>query len=100
MRHALGSIDIRTLAAVRCRSRIPEGCKLGIIGTAQEKVLQETLASKTKGKLVGDDVDDQAVWAGLCRCGIGGYRVSDKRCQAYGQGWYDLLVLANGGVGM
>jgi len=58
------------------------------------------LASKTEGKLVGDDVDDQAVWADLCRCGFGGYRVGDKRCQADGQGWYDLLVLANGGVGM
>lgn len=51
------------------------------------------MASETERELVGDDVDDYAVGADLCGCGFGGYRVRDKRCQAYGQGWYDLLVL-------
>lgn len=98
MRYALGSIHIRTLAAIRFRSGILNSCKLGVARTAQEQVLQETLASEAERELVGDDVDDQAIWADLCRCGFGGYRGGDKRCQAYGEGLYDLLVLANGGV--
>lgn len=48
------------------------------------------MARETEGELVGDDVDDYAIWTHLCGCGFGGYRVRDKRCQAYGQG---LLVL-------
>lgn len=100
MCHALGGIDICALATVRRRSRIPDGRKLGIVRTAQEQVLQETFAGETERELVGDDVDGYAVWADLRRCGFGRYRVGDKRCQAYGEGWYDLLVLANGGVGI
>ena len=36
VRHALGSIDIRTLATVRFRIGNPDSCKLGIARTAQE----------------------------------------------------------------
>jgi hypothetical protein len=98
MRHALGSIDIRTLATVRFRIGNPDSCKLGIARATQEQVLNKTLASETEGELVGDDIDDQTIGADLCRCGFGSYCVGDKRCQAYGQSWYDLLVLANGVV--
>ena len=100
MRHALGSIDIRTLAAIRLRSRILDSCELGVGRTAQEEILYEALPGEAEGELVGDDVDDYAVGADLCGCGFGGYGIGDKRCQANGQGWYDLLVSVNGGVGV
>jgi hypothetical protein len=58
MRHALGSINIRAFAAIRLRIGSPKSCKLGIARTAQEQVLNKTLASETEGKLIGDDVDD------------------------------------------
>jgi hypothetical protein len=98
MRHALGSIDIRAPTAIRLRSRILDSRKLGIARPAQEQILQQTLARETEREFVGDDVDDRTAWADLCGCGFGGYRVGDEGCQAYGQSWYDLLVLANGGV--
>ena len=51
------------------------------------------MTSEAEGELVGDDVDDNAIRADLCGCGFDGCGVGDKRCQADGQGWYDLLVL-------
>lgn len=79
MRHALGGVDVRTLAAIRFRSIAANCGKLGVAWAAHKQVLYEAFAGEAEGEFVGDDVDDGAVGADLGGCDFGGCCGDDER---------------------
>lgn len=79
VRHALGGVHVRTLAAIRLQFITANRCKLGVARTAHEQVLYQAFAGEAEGEFVGDDVDYGPVGADLGGCDFVGGRCGDDK---------------------